>query len=100
MLCGIFGHKGKAKSRRDHGQGPIIAFTPIGRRAGHAFFLENVVSVAREFAIHPMNVTFAVQLSHWERALASKPMIAIDRDNHLLTKQRHNVGALVEFFAR
>src|SRR6266511_4649529 len=26
-------------------------------------------------------------------------MIAIDRDNHLLSEQRHNVGTLVKFFA-
>ena len=100
MPSGIFRHEGKAKSRRNHGQGPIVAFTPVGRRACHAFFLEDMVGVAGEFAIHPVNIRFAIELPDRKSTFAGETMTAMNCDDHLLLKQRHHVRALIELFAR
>src|SRR6185369_4014321 len=99
MLGRIFRHEGKAKSGRNHGQGPIIAFTPIGRRARHPLLLEEMVGIASKFTIHSMNVGFAVELLDRKSAFVCQTMTAMNRDDHLLLKQRHHVSTLVKLLA-
>src|SRR5215467_1947869 len=100
MLGSIFRHEGKAKSSRNHGQGPIVAFTPVGRRACHTFLLEDMIGIASKLAIHSVNIGFAVELFDRKSAFACKTMATMNRDDHLLLKQRHHMGALIELFAR
>ena len=59
-----------------------------------------MVGVAGKFAIHPVNVRFAVQLPDRKSTFAGETMTAMNRDDHLLLKQRHHVGALIGLFAR
>ena len=59
-----------------------------------------MIGVAGELAIHPMDIAFPIQLPDREGSLSREPMPAMDRDDHLLRKQRHHVRALVEFLAR
>ena len=47
-----------------------------------------------------MDIAFSVQLPDWERALARKPMPAMDGDHHLLRKQRHDMRAVTAILAR
>src|SRR5260221_3635483 len=47
-----------------------------------------------------MDVAFAVHLSNGECTLIGETMAAVNSKNHLLTKQRNRMSALVEFFAR
>src|SRR5262249_15646848 len=97
MVRGIFRHERKAKPRSDHSQGPIVALAPIRGRASHAFLLKDMIGVAGKLAIHSMDIAFPVQLPDREGALASEPMPAMDGDDHLLRKQRHDMGAVVEW---
>ena len=62
--------------------------------------LEDVIGIAGKFAIHSVNVGFAIEFLDRKSAFASKTMPAMNRDNHLLLKQRHHVGALIELFTR
>src|SRR5947209_10244022 len=40
MLDGICGHEGKPETGGDHGHAPIVALTPIRRRASYALILK------------------------------------------------------------
>ncbi len=63
-------------------------------------FLKNLVGVTGEFAVYAMDVAFAVHLSNGECTLIGETMAAVNSKNHLLTKQRNRMSALVGFFAR
>ena len=99
MLDGICGHEGKPETGGDHGHGPIVAFTPIRRRASYALILKYVVSVTGEFAVHPMYVALAVEFLDGKSTFVGELMVLMNGDDHLLTKERHNVSSLVGFFA-
>src|SRR6516162_9843690 len=100
MLCRIFRHEGKAKASRNHSQGPVVAFTPVGRCACHSLLLEDMIGIASKLAIHSVNVGFAIELLDRKSAFVRKTMAAMNRDDHLLLKERHHVGTLIELFAR
>src|SRR5262245_46967858 len=99
MLDCICGHEGESQTGCDHGHGPIVAFAPICRSAGYALLLKNVVGVTGEFAVHTMYVTLPIQFLDWKSTLICEPMVAMNGNDHLLTKERHNVSSIIDFFA-
>jgi hypothetical protein len=58
-----------------------------------------MVGVTGEFAIHPMYVALAIQFLNRKSTLVCEPMALMNGDDHLLSKERHNVSSLVDFFA-
>src|SRR5258708_9089760 len=79
-------HECKSQACSNHRQGPVIALTPIGWCTGNSLLLQNMVSVTSEFAVDPMDITFAVHLSNGECAGFCKAMAAVNSQNHLLAK--------------
>lgn len=55
--------------------------------------------MAREFAIHAMNIVFAVELFDWERPRVRKVMPPVNDNHHLLAKQRNFMNVIVRLFA-
>src|SRR6516162_4640248 len=99
MSNGIRRHKGESQTRSHHRQSPIVALTPICRRASYAFFPADVVGIAGELAVHPMYIRFTVELFHRIKLLVGEPVVSIDSDDHSLSEQRHDVRSLVRLFA-
>ena len=46
-----------------------------------------------------MYVTLPIQFLDWKSTLLCEPMAEMNGNDHLLTKERHNVGSLVDFLA-
>src|SRR5215475_2654614 len=74
VLDGVSWHEREAQPGRDHRQSPVVPLAPIGRRACDALLLQNLISIPGEFAIHAMNIGFAIHLPYRECLLVSETM--------------------------
>src|SRR5262249_54922922 len=100
MLYGIGRHEGEAQPGCYHRQSPIVAFAPIGRRAGDALLLKNLIGVPREFPVHAVNVIFAIHFSHRKFPLVGESVAAMHSEHHLLAKEWDAMDTLVTLRAR
>src|SRR6266852_2563689 len=72
-----------------------VATAPIDGFALDVLGGEDGIGVAREFAVHAMDVAFAVEIGDADRAGIRQPVARVDGGNDLLAEERHDVGALV-----
>src|SRR4029450_7291742 len=63
-------------------------------------FLEDVICITGKLAIDAMDIAFAIHFLHRESGLICKPVLPIDRNHHSLLEKRHNMCAIIKFFAR
>src|SRR4030088_1033385 len=91
-------HEGISQSGGGHRQHPVVAIAAIDGLAIDAKPIEHFVSQHAEFAIDALEVRLAVEINDLDLLLSCQFVSRMERDHHLLPKERQVVKPLVSCF--
>ncbi len=88
----VLWHESEAEARCDHGQNPVIAFTPVDHVPCRATVEQ---ATAIKFAIDAVEIRLALKIRKANRISLRERMTGMDDDHHLLAEERHDVEAFI-----